>query len=128
MKKACSHLEAIGRHRTAPPSRSDSAMSSRINSPAGRPRDSAAARPAHGAMKRESPRAAAALRRGVVDACVLPHCAHLTGTTSGFPFSTIYVASSAALPLPTFFTAWIVPAGMNKTSPALSVTGGLPSS
>jgi hypothetical protein len=54
--------------------------------------------------------------------------AHLTSTTSGFPFSTIYVASSAALTLPTFFAAWIVPAGMNKTSPALSVTGGLPSS
>ena len=53
--------------------------------------------------------------------------AHLTSTTSGFPFSTIYVASSAALTLPTFFAAWIVPAGMNKTSPALSVTGGLPS-
>ena len=53
--------------------------------------------------------------------------AHLTSTTSGFPFSTIYVASSAPLPLPTFFAAWIVPAGMNKTSPALSVTGGLPS-
>src|SRR5262245_15865698 len=42
-------------------------------------------------------------------------------------FSTMYVASSAPLPLPTFFAAWIVPAGMNKTSPALSVTGGLPS-
>ena len=54
--------------------------------------------------------------------------AHLAKVTSGFPFSTIYVASSAALPLPTFFTAWIVPDGMNKTSPALSVTGGLPSS
>ena len=54
--------------------------------------------------------------------------AHLPSTTSGFPFSTIYVASSAALPLPTFFAAWIVPAGMNRTSPALSVTGGLPSS
>src|SRR5262245_49673575 len=53
--------------------------------------------------------------------------AHLTSSTSGFPFSTIYVASSAPLPLPTFFAAWIVPAGMNKTSPALSVTGGLPS-
>jgi hypothetical protein len=54
---------------------------------------------------------------------------HLVGTSSrsGFPFSTIYVASSAALLLPTFFAAWIVPAGMNKTSPALSVTGGLPS-
>jgi hypothetical protein len=54
--------------------------------------------------------------------------AHLTSTTSGFPFSTTYVASSAPLPLPTFFTAWIVPAGMNKTSPPLSVTGGFPSS
>ena len=53
--------------------------------------------------------------------------AHLTSTTSGFPFSTTYVASSAALPLPTFLAEWIVPAGMNKTSPALSVTGGLPS-
>ncbi len=29
----------------------------------------------------------------------------------GFPFSTTYVASSAALPLPTFFTAWIASAG-----------------
>ena len=32
------------------------------------------------------------------------------------------------LPRPTFFTAWIPPAGMNSASPALSVTGGLPSS
>src|SRR5215207_3754009 len=53
--------------------------------------------------------------------------AHSAGTTSGFPFSTTYVASSAPLPLPTFFTAWITPAGMNRTSPALSVTGGRPS-
>src|SRR5262245_22774940 len=53
--------------------------------------------------------------------------AHLTSSTSGFPFSTIYVASSAPLPVPTFLAAWIVPAGMNKTSPALSVTDGLPS-
>ena len=54
----------------------------------------------------------------------------LTGpnATSGLPFSTMYVASSAALPLPTFFAEWIVPAGMNRASPALSVTGGLPSS
>ena len=52
---------------------------------------------------------------------------HLTITTSGFPFSTTYVASSTPGPLPTFFAAWIVPAGMNKTSPALSVAGGLPS-
>ena len=29
--------------------------------------------------------------------------------------------------LPTFFAEWIVPAGMNSASPALSVTGGLPS-
>ena len=53
--------------------------------------------------------------------------AHLTSTTSGFPVATTYVASSAALPLSTFLAAWTVPAGMNKTSPALSVTGGLPS-
>src|SRR5215217_9758112 len=53
---------------------------------------------------------------------------HSASTTSGDPFSAIYVASSAALPLPTFFTAWKISAGMNKTSPALSVTGGLPSS
>jgi hypothetical protein len=39
----------------------------------------------------------------------------------------MYVASSAALPLPTFFTAWIVSGGTSKTSPALSVVGGLPS-
>jgi hypothetical protein len=52
--------------------------------------------------------------------------AHLS-TTSGFPFSTRYVASSAALPLPTCLAAWGAPAGMNKESPALSVIGGLPS-
>src|SRR5688572_25324138 len=46
---------------------------------------------------------------------------HLTITTSGFPFSTTYVASSAPVPPPTFFAAWIVLAGMNRTSPALSV-------
>jgi hypothetical protein len=51
---------------------------------------------------------------------------HLLNVTSGLPFSTIYVASSAALTLPTFFAEWTVPAGMNKTSPALRVTGGLP--
>ena len=28
---------------------------------------------------------------------------------------------------PTFFAEWTAPAGMNNTSPALSVTGGLPS-
>jgi hypothetical protein len=49
-----------------------------------------------------------------------------TGATSGFPFST-YVASSAALPLPTFFTAWIAPAGTVRASPALKVFGGWPS-
>jgi len=41
--------------------------------------------------------------------------AHLTITTSGLPFSTMYVPSSAPLPLPTFFAEWTVPAGMNKT-------------
>ena len=44
-----------------------------------------------------------------------------------FSFSTIYVASSAPFRLPTFFAAWIVPAGMKRTSPGLSVTGGFPS-
>ena len=53
--------------------------------------------------------------------------AHSTTVRSGLPFSTIYVASSAPRPVPTFLAAWIVPAGMNRTSPALSVTGGLPS-
>jgi hypothetical protein len=54
-------------------------------------------------------------------------CAHSTSVRIGFPFSTTSVASSAALPLPTFFTAWIAPAGTNKTSPALTVVGGWPS-
>ena len=40
---------------------------------------------------------------------------HLAGVRSGFPFSTPYVASSAALPLPAFLTAWIAPAGTVKT-------------
>src|SRR5262245_27501485 len=53
--------------------------------------------------------------------------AQSTSVMSGFPFSTTYVASSAPRPVPTFFAEWIVPAGMNSTSPALSVTGGLPS-
>lgn len=53
---------------------------------------------------------------------------HRPSWTSGLPFSTIYVASSAALLAPTFFAEWIVPAGMKRTSPALSVTGGFPSS
>jgi hypothetical protein len=52
---------------------------------------------------------------------------HFTNVRSGLPFSTTYVASSLAVPLPTFFAAWIVPAGMKRTSPALSVIGGLPS-
>jgi hypothetical protein len=30
----------------------------------------------------------------------------LTGVLSGFPFSTMYVASSAPLSLPTFFAEW----------------------
>jgi len=42
----------------------------------------------------------------------------------GFPFSTIYVASSAARPVPTFLAEWIVQAEMNRTSPTLRVTGG----
>jgi hypothetical protein len=51
----------------------------------------------------------------------------LTSVRSGFPFSTIYVASSAPFRLPTFFAAWIAPAGMKRTSPGLSVTDGFPS-
>jgi hypothetical protein len=38
---------------------------------------------------------------------------HSANRTSGLPFSTTYVASSAPLPLPMFFTEWIVPAGTN---------------
>jgi hypothetical protein len=32
----------------------------------------------------------------------------LTGVLSGFPFSTMYVASSAPLSLPTFFAEWVL--------------------
>jgi hypothetical protein len=46
---------------------------------------------------------------------------------SGFPFSTTYVASSAAFPPPTFLTAWTAPAGTVRASPALHVLGGWPS-
>jgi hypothetical protein len=72
-------------------------------------------------------------RSGILPSCDLrtrsaKPSAHLANVRSGFPFSTIYVASSAPIPLPTFFAEWMVPAGMNNTSPALSVTGGLPSS
>src|SRR5262245_66348918 len=52
---------------------------------------------------------------------------HWTTVMSGLPFSTMYVASSAARPVPTFLAEWTVPGGMNRTSPALRVTGGLPS-
>ena len=38
--------------------------------------------------------------------------AHSTTVRSGLPFSTMYVASSAARPVPTFLAEWIVPAGM----------------
>ncbi|MFL6212420.1 MAG: hypothetical protein ACJ74J_00855 [Blastocatellia bacterium] len=40
----------------------------------------------------------------------------MSSVKSGFTFSTAYVASPAALPLPTFLTAWIVLAGVNTTS------------
>jgi hypothetical protein len=49
--------------------------------------------------------------------------AHSTSVRIGFPLSTNYLASSAALPMPAFFTAWIVSAGTSTTSPALSVVG-----
>jgi hypothetical protein len=48
---------------------------------------------------------------------------HSTTTRNGFPFSTMYVASSAALPVPTFRTAWTVSAGTIRASPALAVMG-----
>src|SRR5262245_52725412 len=44
---------------------------------------------------------------------------HSTNVRSGFPFSTTYVASSAALPVPTFLTAWIAPAGTVRASPGV---------
>ena len=47
---------------------------------------------------------------------------YFTTVISGCPFSAKYVASSAPLPLPMFFTEWTVPAGTNKTSPGLTVT------
>src|SRR5262249_31612248 len=50
-----------------------------------------------------------------------------TTTRNGFPFSTTYVASSAALTPPTFLTEWTVSAGTSRTSPAFSVCGGRPS-
>ena len=59
---------------------------------------------------------------------MVSNCTHSTSTTSGFPFSTMYVASSEPMPGPTFLAVWIVPAGTNRTSPAFRVTGALPSS
>src|SRR5262245_2161272 len=53
--------------------------------------------------------------------------AHSTTTRNGFPFSTTYVASSAALPVPTFLTAWTVSAGTIRAPPASNVFGGSPS-
>src|SRR6478752_10405901 len=52
---------------------------------------------------------------------------NLASSRSGLPFSTTYVASSAALTLSGFVAERTVPYGMNRTSPASSVTGGLPS-
>jgi len=40
--------------------------------------------------------------------------AHFASTTVCLPFSTMYVASSTALPLPGFFAEWTAPAGMNS--------------
>src|SRR5687767_13722659 len=64
----------------------------------------------------------------ILSTTVCTHDDHLTKTVSCLPFSTIYVASSAPVPVPTFFAEWIVLAGMKRTSPALSVTGAFPSS
>src|SRR5262249_28935845 len=52
---------------------------------------------------------------------------HSASTMNGFPFSTTYVASSAAGPLPTFLTEWTVSAGTISASPAAYVFGGWPS-
>jgi hypothetical protein len=51
--------------------------------------------------------------------------AHSPIVMSGLPFSTTYVASYAASPLPTFFTAWIALAATVKASPAVTVVGML---
>jgi hypothetical protein len=53
--------------------------------------------------------------------------AHSASSITGFPFSTTYVASSDALPLPAFRTAWTTPAGTVKASPALHILVGWPS-
>jgi hypothetical protein len=47
-------------------------------------------------------------------------------TKIGFPFSTIYVASSIAFVFPIFFAEWATPAGMKSVSPSLSVTCPFP--
>src|SRR5262249_1049607 len=49
-------------------------------------------------------------------------------TSNGLPFSTTYVASPAAFPIPTFRTECTVSAGTIRASPALTVTGSSPSS
>jgi hypothetical protein len=53
--------------------------------------------------------------------------AHSVSVRSGLPFSTTQVASSAALPLSTFLTAWIVPTGKVRAPPAWNVLGACPS-
>ena len=53
--------------------------------------------------------------------------AHWASVRSGLPFSTTSVARTAALPLPTFLTAWTAPAGTVKASPAWNVLVGWPS-
>ena len=54
---------------------------------------------------------------------VVPAGASAFAAFAAFPvrgdcFRAKSTCSAAALPLPTFFAAWIVPAGMNRTSPA----------
>ena len=52
--------------------------------------------------------------------------AHSASAMTGFPFSTTYVASSDAVMLPTFRTAWTAPAGTVNASPALHVLARWP--
>jgi len=52
--------------------------------------------------------------------------AHSASAMTGFPFSTTYAASSDAVMLPTFRTAWTAPAGTVNASPALHVLAGWP--
>src|ERR1700745_2159285 len=53
--------------------------------------------------------------------------AYSASAMTGFPLSTTYVASSAALPRPTLRTAWTALAGTVRAAPARHVFAGWPS-